>query len=127
MGDKVVAVSPSSLNPFLGAIEIDITGRNTGRLASASNYASHGEPVRRVCARSGKIVEVWLAGNKLVPGPKLSRELKARYGEGVARRLEPEPGVSPRAPKRQRAARIGGRDDRRSRARKGRRTVQACI
>lgn len=97
MGEKAVVVGPSSLNPMLGAAEIEITGRTAGRLASAQNYGSEGEPVRCVRAKSGKIVEIWLAATKLLPGPKLARELEARYGEGVAPHIEPEPGVVLRA------------------------------
>jgi CubicO group peptidase (beta-lactamase class C family) len=93
MGEKVIAAGPASLNPMLGAAEIEVIDRNTGRLAAAANHGSHGEPVRCVRAKSGKIVEIWLAASKLLPGPKLARELQARYGEGVARDIAPEPGV----------------------------------
>jgi CubicO group peptidase (beta-lactamase class C family) len=93
MGDKVMALSPASLNPLLGAGEIKITGRNAGRLMSSNNYGSHGEPVHCVRAKSGRILEIWLAGTKLLPAPKLARELETRYGEGVAIDIAPEHGV----------------------------------
>jgi hypothetical protein len=102
MDEKVIALSPTSLNPMLGAAEIEITGRNSGRLASANNYGSHGEPVRCVRAKSGRIIEIWLAATKLVPGPTLARELTARYGDGVAPAIAPEPGVTAAADKRRR-------------------------
>jgi CubicO group peptidase (beta-lactamase class C family) len=105
MGEKVIAVSPASLNPMLGASEIEITGRNTGRLASASAYGSHGEPVRCVRGKSGKIAEIWLAATKLLPAPELARELRARYGECVATDVAPEPGVARREPERKRKTR----------------------
>lgn len=52
MGDKVMAAGPGFLNPLLDAGEIEITGRNTGRIALANGYGSHGEPVRCVRAKS---------------------------------------------------------------------------
>jgi hypothetical protein len=125
MGDKVVAVGPTSLNPLAGASEIEITGRNTGRLASASNYGSHGEAVRCVRTRSGKIVEIWLAATKLVSGPALARELEARYGDGVACGMEPEPGVVSSAPPRPHTTRIDRPYGGRSRDRKARRSMRA--
>jgi CubicO group peptidase (beta-lactamase class C family) len=94
-GAGVIAVSPASLNPMLGAGEIKITGRNTGQLISSDNYGSEAEPVRCVRSKSGKIVEISIAGMKLLPGPRLARELTSRYGEGVALHIESEPGVAP--------------------------------
>jgi CubicO group peptidase (beta-lactamase class C family) len=108
MGEKVMALGPASLNPMLSTVEIEITGRNAGRLGSAANSGSPGEPVRCVRDKSGKIVEIWLAATKLVPGPKLAGELQARYGEGVVREITPEPGVvvseaEPKRPRRKAA------------------------
>jgi len=85
MGDKVVAAGPGFLNPLLDAAEIEITGRNTGRIALANGYGSYGEPVRCVRAKSGRIVEIWLAGTKLLPAAKVAREMKARYTKGEMR------------------------------------------
>jgi hypothetical protein len=91
MGHKVIAISPTSLNPMLGAAEVEITGRDTGLLLSAVNYGSHGEPVRCIRDKSGKIVEISLAGTRLLPASTLASELRARYGEQVPCRIEPEP------------------------------------
>jgi CubicO group peptidase (beta-lactamase class C family) len=79
MGDKVVAAGPGFTNPFIDAGEIEITGRNRGRIALANGYADYGEPVRCVRAKSGKIVAIWLAATKLLPAAKVAREMEARY------------------------------------------------
>ncbi|MFL5085450.1 MAG: serine hydrolase domain-containing protein [Xanthobacteraceae bacterium] len=83
MGNKVMAVGPGFLNPLLDAAEIEITGRNVGRIAQTNGYGSQGEPVRCIRAKSGKIVEIWLAATKLLPAAKVAREMEARYGKRV--------------------------------------------
>jgi hypothetical protein len=98
----LIVAGPASLNPLLGAAEIEMTGPDAGRLASAGNYGSHGEPVRCVRAASGEIVEIWLAATKLLPGLELAREMEMRYGEGVASFIGAEPGVVVREPARKR-------------------------
>ena len=35
-------------HPFLDTSEIEVTGRDSGRVALANGYGSHGEKVRRV-------------------------------------------------------------------------------
>jgi hypothetical protein len=60
-----------------------VTGRDKGHIALAGGFASHGEPVRRVRNKAGNVVELWLAGGKLVTEAKLAREMEARYGGGV--------------------------------------------
>ncbi len=80
-GDKVMVAAPALGNPFMDASEIDVTGRDKGRIALAGGFAGHGEPVRRVRDRNGKITELWLAGAKLVAEAKLAKEMTARYGK----------------------------------------------
>jgi hypothetical protein len=80
IGDKVLIAAPGFINPFGDAGEIEITGRDQGRIALADGYSSHGEPVRRIRAGSGKVVELWLAGSKLLPEVKIAKEMQARYG-----------------------------------------------
>jgi len=86
MGDKVIIVGPGLWSPLLDAGEIKVTGRNTGRIALANGYGSHGEPVRRVRAKSGRITELWLAATKLLPAAKIAREMEARYGKPASRK-----------------------------------------
>ena len=51
----------------MDATEIEVTGRDTGRISLATGYASHGEAVRRTRNKAGNITEVWLAGARLKP------------------------------------------------------------
>lgn len=85
MGNKVLAAAPEVFNPLLDAVEIEITGRNTGRVALVNGYGSHGEPLHCVRAQSGKIVEIWLGATKLLPATKVARKLEARYSAQTAR------------------------------------------
>ncbi len=79
MGDKVVAATPALFNPFMDATEIKPTDRDTGVIALAGGYASHGENVRRVRNASGRVTEVWLAGNRLLSEAKVAAEMEKRY------------------------------------------------
>src|SRR5215510_7805160 len=94
MGNKVIAVGPGFLNPMLDAAEIEITGRNAGRIAQTTGYGSQGEPVRCVRAKSGKIIEMWLGATKFLPAARVAREMEARYGTSASGRK--------RAPRRRR-------------------------
>ena len=62
VGDRVVVANPLAINPFMAATEIEITGRDTGRVSLASGYASHGEEVRRIRNKAGNVTDVWLGG-----------------------------------------------------------------
>src|SRR5216683_2654901 len=83
-GDKVFVALPGFLNPLTDVSELSVTGRDKGRIALAGSFASHGEPVRLVRDKRGRIVELWLAGTKLVSEAKLAREMTARYGGGAS-------------------------------------------
>ncbi len=79
MGGKVLVASPAMWTPFANASELEITGPSEGRVALAGGYASHGEPVRCVRTKSGKMTELWLAASKLLPEKELAAEMTARY------------------------------------------------
>lgn len=79
MGSKVVTAGPGMGNPFLDTSEIEVTGRDRGRIVQANGYASHGELVRRVRSKGGRIVEVWLGASRFVPRAKIAAELTRRY------------------------------------------------
>ena len=79
MGKVVIAAVPGAINPFMDASEIEVSGRDTGRIAVAAGYGSHGEPVRRVRNTAGKVTDLWLAGSNLKPEKILSAELERRY------------------------------------------------
>ncbi len=86
MGNKVLAIAPGFINPFPDASEIEITGRNTGRIAQASGFGSHGEKVACTRTKSGKIADIWFAGTNFLPAAKLAREMEARYGKPATRK-----------------------------------------
>jgi CubicO group peptidase (beta-lactamase class C family) len=79
MGNKVLAANPHFNNPFMDAAEIEISGRDTGRIVSANGYASHCEPVRRVRNKSGAVTDIWLAGADLRSEKALATEIERRY------------------------------------------------
>jgi CubicO group peptidase (beta-lactamase class C family) len=80
MGDRVRLGSPGMGNPFMDATEIEVTGRDTGRIVQAEGYRSYGEPVRRVRSKAGKVAEVWLAGANLRPEKTVMADIERRYG-----------------------------------------------
>jgi CubicO group peptidase (beta-lactamase class C family) len=86
MGDKVLVALPGMINPLQDASEIKLTGRDTGTIALAGGYASHGENVRRVRSSSGKVTEVWMSGNKLLSEAKVAAEMGKRYEGEKAKR-----------------------------------------
>ena len=86
MGNKVMTASPGFLNPLMDAGEIEVTGRDTGRIALANGYGSHGEPVRRERSKSGKVTAVWLSAGKMMPADKVAREMEANYAKPASRR-----------------------------------------
>ena len=79
MGNKVLAANPHFVNPFMDAAEIEISGRDTGRIVSANGYSSHGEPVRRLRNKSGTVTDIWLAGADLRPEKAVAAEIERRY------------------------------------------------
>ena len=84
IGNKVLIVAPGLINPIGDAGELEIASRDRGRIALADGYSSHGEPVRRVRDRAGKVTEVWLAASKMLPEAKIAKEMLARYGDPAA-------------------------------------------
>jgi CubicO group peptidase (beta-lactamase class C family) len=87
MGNNVLAMSPGFINPIADAAELQITGRDKGRLAAADGYSSYAEPVRLVRNGSGKVMEMWLAASKLLPQEQVAKEIEARYANGMPRKV----------------------------------------
>lgn len=79
MGDRVLVANPHFNNPFMDAAEIEVTGRDAGRVAAAAGYGSHGEPVRRSRNARGKVSDIWLGGMNVKPGSVVAREIMRRY------------------------------------------------
>lgn len=81
-GNRVLVATPALPMPFLDAAEIAPTDADTGRIAKAQGYNSHGEPVRLVRDRKGVATELYYSGSKVLPEAKLAAEMKQRYGVG---------------------------------------------
>ena len=88
MGNRVIAASPHFNNPFMDAAEIEITGRDKGRIVAASGYGSHGETIRRSRGKSGAVTDIWLAGVNLKPEKAIVAEIERRYAQ-PKRRVRP--------------------------------------
>ena len=64
----------------MDAAEIEVTGRDAGRIALATGYSSHGEAVRRTRNKAGKVTDVWLGGADMKSEKALAVEMERRYG-----------------------------------------------
>jgi CubicO group peptidase (beta-lactamase class C family) len=80
IGNQVIVANPQMLNPFLDATEIEITGRDNGRISLASGFQSHGQAVRRERNKRGAVRDIWLGGTNLKPEKTLAAEIERRYG-----------------------------------------------
>jgi hypothetical protein len=69
----------------MDATEIAVTGRDTGRIAWANGYASHGEGVRRLRDKRG-VTGIWLAGTNFKRESALAATLERRYGRRKRKR-----------------------------------------
>jgi CubicO group peptidase (beta-lactamase class C family) len=79
-GNRVLVANPHMSNPFLDPTEIEVTGRDTGRITWATGYASHGEGVRRVRDKRRRITDIWLAGTNFKQEKALTARLERKYG-----------------------------------------------
>jgi CubicO group peptidase (beta-lactamase class C family) len=80
IGNLVMVANPHLLNPFMDATEIEVTGRDAGRISLATGYASHGQAVRRTRNKTGHVTDIWIAGSNLKPEKILAAEMERRYG-----------------------------------------------
>ena len=79
LGNKVVVANPQAWNPFLNATEIEVTGRDKGRVSLDSGYGNQGEAIGRRRNKAGEVVEIQFAGAKLLPEGALAEEMRKRY------------------------------------------------
>ncbi len=80
MGNIVLGGNPHIGNPFLDATEVEVLGKDKGRIRLANGYQSHGEPVRRVRNKAGKVTELWWAASRLLPEARAAAIMEQRYG-----------------------------------------------
>jgi CubicO group peptidase (beta-lactamase class C family) len=81
LGNLVIVANPHLLNPFMDATEIEVTGRDTGRISAANGLESYGQPVRRTRNMAGRVTDIWLAGGHLKQEKALVAEIERRYGQ----------------------------------------------
>jgi hypothetical protein len=86
VGNVVLTGNPHAFNPFLDTAEIEVTGRDTGRISVATGHGSYGEAVRLTRNKAGKVTEVWFAGGKGRPEKAVAAEMERRYGRGKRKR-----------------------------------------
>ena len=79
IGNRVIAAMPSALNPLLDATEIEITGRDAGRIVVAPGFRSYGEAVRRTRNKAGTVTDIWIAGGHLIREKAIAAEIERRY------------------------------------------------
>ena len=84
--DRVLVGNPHVTNPLLDATEIEVTGRDAGRISAATGHGSYGEAVRLTRNKAGKVTEVWFAGGKGRPEKAVAAEMERRYGRGKRKR-----------------------------------------
>ena len=87
MGNRVIAALPAALNPLLDATEIEITGRDAGRIVVAPGFRSYGEAVRRIRNQAGTITDIWIAGGHLIREKAMAAEIERRYAPGKRRAI----------------------------------------
>jgi CubicO group peptidase (beta-lactamase class C family) len=85
MGSIVLAANPHAFNPFIDATEIEVTGRDTGRISQAAGYASHGETVGRIRNKAGIVTAIQLAGTLVRREKPVAAEMERRYGRSKRR------------------------------------------
>ena len=79
LGNKVLVANPQAWNPFLNATEIEVMGRDKGRVSLDDGYGNQGEAVLRRRDQAGKVVEINFAGYKLLPEAAVAAEMRRRY------------------------------------------------
>jgi CubicO group peptidase (beta-lactamase class C family) len=79
IGNHVIVANPHALNPFMDATEIEVTGRDTGRISLATGTGSHGQAVRRTRNKAGVVSDIWLAGSNMKPEKAMAAEMERRY------------------------------------------------
>jgi hypothetical protein len=76
---RVFVAMPGFMNPLTDASEIEVEGRDRGKIVLAAGFANQGEPVRLERDARGRVHAVWLGGTRLLREPQIVRELTRRY------------------------------------------------
>jgi hypothetical protein len=70
----------------MNAGEVEPISKSKGRIVLANGYASHGETVRLVRSKTGRVNEVWLGGWKLQREATAAAEMRKRHKRAPTRR-----------------------------------------
>jgi CubicO group peptidase (beta-lactamase class C family) len=84
MGRVVMVANPQGAQPFAEASEVQVTGRDSGRVVVSSGTRYYGEGARRTRDEAGGVATVWLGGDKFVPREERAAELMWQYDHGPA-------------------------------------------
>jgi hypothetical protein len=103
LGNRVILADPQLWNPFLNATEIEVTGRDKGRVSLDNGYGHIGEPVSLGRGKGGKVVAITFAGYRLLPEAAIAAEMRKRY------RMVVSGGVSGASPAKRRRPPRGGK------------------
>ncbi len=91
IGSAVVVANPHLANPFLDASELMVKGRDKACIAPSSGFLFFGESARRTRSKTGKIKELWLGGDKLLPEADRAAEITKRYSRSPIRSARGSP------------------------------------
>ncbi len=77
---RVLVAQPGMADPFADASELTLTGTDEARISAAGGYGSYGQAASLVRDRKGKVIEVIVAGGRLLTQSAAAKEAKERYG-----------------------------------------------
>ncbi|MEJ0064321.1 MAG: serine hydrolase [Caulobacteraceae bacterium] len=80
IGEKVILALPNLANPVAKAGELTVAGPDEARITQSGAFGNYGEPARLIRDAQGTVMEVRLAGGRLIAEAELTAELVGRYG-----------------------------------------------
>jgi D-alanyl-D-alanine carboxypeptidase len=75
-GQRVLLANPALPNPMADASEIELQGKDRGRVVLASGFGFRDEPARVERDAKGRAKALWLGGMRLTPAADVVRSLK---------------------------------------------------
>ena len=82
--EKVLVALPAENNPFFDASEIQVTGKDCGKVVKSQAYGRFGETCQLIRGTAGHVEQVRIGGVLLVREEALLAEVAARYHHGMA-------------------------------------------
>jgi D-alanyl-D-alanine carboxypeptidase len=81
--EKVLVALPAENNPFFDASEIQVTGKDIGKVVKSQAYGRFGEACQLVRGTTGDVEQVRIGGGLLVRVEALVAEVTGRYQQGT--------------------------------------------